>query len=62
MNDVGAFLNTRRCKNWAHENHLLKTYGLSASFPQSTKCLILDLHPEILSEDATGQQLQQVII
>ena len=34
----------------------------SGSFSQSTKCLIPDLHPEILSEDATGQQLQQVII
>ena len=32
MNDVGAFLDTRRCKNWAHENHLLKTHGLFCQF------------------------------
>ena len=47
-----AFLDLRRGKNWAHRNvpqipKYLKT--CSASFPQSTECLIPDLHPELLS-------------
>ena len=34
----------------------------SASFPQSTECLIADLHPELLSGDVEGQQLQWLMI
>ena len=34
----------------------------SASFSQSTVCLLPDLHPELLSEGVEGQQLQWLII
>ena len=42
------------------ENSYLKT--CSASFSQSTQCLIPDLYPEVFSEGVEGQQLQQLVI
>lgn len=42
VNDFGAFLDTRRYKDWDHTI-------FSAGFPQSTVCLIPDLDPEHLS-------------
>ena len=42
------------------ENFYLKTF--SASFSQSTECLIPDLHPELFSGVVEGQQLQQLMI
>ena len=44
-------------EDWAE---LMK--ACSASFSQSTECLIPDLHPEFLSRGIEGQQLQQFVI
>ena len=41
------------------ENVYLK--ACSASFPQSTECLVPDPHPELLSGDVEGQQLQWIL-
>ena len=52
-NNFSAFLDMRRCKNRAHRSLLLKKFNYlkacSASFSQSTECLIPDLNPELLS-------------
>ena len=42
------------------ENFYLKTF--SASFSQSTECLVSDLHPEQFSGVVEGQQGQQLMI
>ena len=64
--DFSAFLDTRKCKNWAHKNLLLKISNYlktcSASFSQSAGGLLAALHPELLSGDIEGQQLQQRMI
>ena len=58
MKDVSAFLDMRRCKNWAQNllltvSKYLKT--CSDSFFQSTECLIPDLCPELDSGDVEDQ-------
>ena len=42
VNDLGAFLDMRRYKNWDHKI-------FSPGFPQSTVCLFPNLHAEYLS-------------
>ena len=64
MKDFSAFLDVRRCKNWAHKNQLLKrpnalkTCPASPHPPPSIDCFFSALHPELLSGDIEGQQLQ----
>ena len=59
INDFGAFLYMRKYKSWALKNLFLKVpnylEACSASFSQSTKCFIPDLHPELLSRYVEGQ-------
>ena len=61
VNDFSAFLDMRRYKNLDLKN-LLKIFNYlkicSASFSQSTACLIPDLHPEFFSGCVEGQRLQ----
>ena len=65
MKDFSAFLDMRRCKNWA-QNLLLQISNYlkacSASFSQSTEYLIPDLHPKLLSGGVEGQRSQQLVI
>ena len=60
-NNFSAFLDMRRCKNWAHRSLLLKKFNYlkacSASFSQNTVHLIPDLYPELLSGDVVAHDL-----
>ena len=60
-NNFSAFLDMRRCKNWAHRSLLLKKFNYlkacSASFSQNTVNLIPDLYPELLSGDVVAHDL-----
>ena len=66
MKDFSAFLDVRRCKNWAHKNQLLKRPNAlktcSARYSSSAEAPIPGLHPELPSGDVKGQQLQQHMI
>ena len=64
MKDFSAFLDMRRCTNWAHKIDPLNIYlkTCSASFSPSTECLIPVLYLELLSGGVEGQQLQQHVI
>ena len=58
------FQDVRRCKKLSSYSLLkisnyLKAY--SASFSQSTECLLPDLHPELLSGCVEGQRLQWLV-
>ena len=65
INNLGAFLGMRRCKNLGSrkslpENTYLKA-GSSGFFPEH-RMLISDLHRELLSGGVEGQQLAVVIM
>ena len=66
MKDFSAFLDVRRCKNWAQKNQLLKRPNAlktcSARYSSSAEAPIPGLHPELPSGDVKGQQLQQHMI
>ena len=65
INDCSAFLKIR-ARNWVHTIFFFpKIFNFlkvcSASFSQSTECLIPDLCPELLSRGIEGQQLQRPV-
>ena len=64
MKDFIAFLDVRRCKNWARKISSWKYLfeDLFCQIFQSTEYLISDLHSELLLGGVEGQQLQQLII
>ena len=58
--DFSAFVDRRRCKNWAHkissQKYLTNLKTCPANFSPSTERLI-SAHSELLSGDSEGQQL-----
>ena len=60
MKDFSSFLDTKRCKNWAHKifSQQYLSEDLFCQFSQSTECLTPDLHPQLFSGGVEGQQLQ----
>ena len=66
MKDLSAFLDMKRYKNWAHKISSPKNINVWRTvlpiFPRAQSASIPDLHPELLSGDAEGQQLQRLII
>ena len=61
MKDFSAFLDTKRCQNWAHKSSPENIY-LLRQFSQSTECLPSDLHPELPTGGVEGQQLRWLMI
>ena len=61
MNDFTAFLDIRRCKNWAHKIcswKYITSVGLFCQFfPEHTECFIPDLHPKLFSVGVEGLRL-----
>ena len=65
INDCSIFLKIR-ARNWVHTIFFFKKIFnflkvFSATFSQSTECLIPDLCPELLSRGIEGQQLQRPV-
>ena len=64
MNDFSVFLDTRWKRimliKSSPEDGYPKT--CSASFTQSSECLVSALHPELLSQSVESQQLQPLMI
>ena len=62
MKEFSAFLDTRRCKNWAHKSSPANIRRPGLPVFQSTERRTPDRHPELLSGGVEGQQLQWLMV
>ena len=62
MNNYRAFLDTKRCKNWVRKIWKYLSEDLFCQLSQSTECIILDPHPELLLGSIVGRQLLWIMI